>query len=160
MEERDREAAVLRETPGADAEARVLVMTDGADELGLVVAGVRERTLVVYGFSVAGRTDFTAEKPDAETVFILDTLLRSAASFGEVNGADRIRTTFPGFPTTSSACAGSRRRVAHGSADVGARALYVRMGLWGMCVSPRPFFMQKIPNFHPYRLHFRAKMVK
>ena len=87
MEERDREAAVLRETPGADAEARVLVMTDGA----------RERTLVVYGFSVAGRTDFTAEKPDAETVFILDTLLRSAASFGEVNGADRIRTTFPDF---------------------------------------------------------------
>ena len=72
-------------------------MTDGADELGLVVAGVRERTLVVYGFSVAGRTDFTAEKPDAETVFILDTLLRSAASFGEVNGADRIRTTFPDF---------------------------------------------------------------
>ena len=97
MEERDREAAVLRETPGADAEARVLVMTDGADELGLVVAGVRERTLVVYGFSVAGRTDFTAEMPDAETVFILDTLLRSAASFGEVNGADRIRTTFPDF---------------------------------------------------------------
>ena len=62
-----------------------------------MVAGVRERTLVVYGFSVAGRTDFTAEKPDAETVFILDTLLRSAASFGEVNGADRIRTTFPDF---------------------------------------------------------------
>ena len=33
MEERDREAAVLRETPGADAEARVLVMTDGADRI-------------------------------------------------------------------------------------------------------------------------------
>ena len=40
---------------------------------------------------------FAAEKPDAETVFVLDTLLRAAASFGEVHGARRIRTAFPDF---------------------------------------------------------------
>ena len=85
MEEKDREKAILRATAGAGAEARVLVMTDRAD------------ALVVYGFSLGGRTDFAAEKPDAETVFVLDTLLRAAASFGEVHGARRIRTAFPDF---------------------------------------------------------------
>ena len=153
MEERDREAAVLRETPGADAEARVLVMTDGADELGLVVAGVRERTLVVYGFSVAGRTDFTAEKPDAETVFILDTLLRSAASFGEVNGADRIRTTFPDFYDFF-------RLRGFGSADVGDRALYVKNGPVGSACLRGPFSCRKFRISTRTGCIFRAKMVK
>lgn len=97
MEEKDREEAILRVTAGAGAEARVLVMTDGAEELGHVAAGLHADALVVYGFSVGGRTDFAAEKPDAETVFVLDTLLRAAASFGEVHGARRIRTAFPDF---------------------------------------------------------------
>ncbi len=97
MEEKDREEAIRRETAGAGAETRVLVMTDGADELGYVVAGVQAQTLCIHAFSVAGKTDFSTEKPDAQTVFILDTLLRAAASFGEVHGADCIRTSFPDF---------------------------------------------------------------
>lgn len=97
MDEKDREADVLRATAGAGAEARVLVMTDGADELGYVVAGVYGQTVSIHAFSVAGKTDFSAEKPDAQTTFILDTLLRAAASFGEVHGASSIRTDFPDF---------------------------------------------------------------
>lgn len=97
MEDKDREEAISRATEGAGADARVLVMTDGETELGYAVAAVRKKTLVLYGFSVSGRTDFTGEKPDMETVFILDTLMRSAASFGEVNGAKKIETAFPDF---------------------------------------------------------------
>lgn len=97
MQERDREEAICRETPGADAEARVLMMTDGETELGYTVVGVRENTLTIYGFCVNGRSDFSAEQPDFEAVFILDTLMRSAASYGETNGADKIETTFPDF---------------------------------------------------------------
>ena len=88
---------MLRAIPGAGAEARALEMTDGADALGFVAAGLEGDALVVYGFSVGGRTDFSAEKPDAGTVFVLDALLRAAASFGEVHGARRIRTAFPDF---------------------------------------------------------------
>ena len=97
MQEKDREEAICRKTEGAGADARVLVMTDGDAELGYAVAAVQDETLVLYGFSVSGRTDFTQEKPDMETVIILDTLMRSAASFGETNGANRIRTAFPDF---------------------------------------------------------------
>lgn len=54
-------------------------------------------TLVFYGFSVSGQTDFTKSKPDPMTTFVLDTLMRSAASFGETNGMNHIRTAFPDF---------------------------------------------------------------
>lgn len=97
MQEKEKEKAICRETAGAGDNARVLVMTDGGEALGYVVVGIENGTLRIYGFCASGRTDFTQEKPDMETVFVLDTLLRSAASFGEVNGADRIETAFPDF---------------------------------------------------------------
>lgn len=97
MQEKDREEAISRKTEGAGADARVLVMTDGEEELGYAVVGIQNGTLLIYGFSVSGRTDFAGEKPDMETVFVLDTLMRAAASFGETNGADKIETTFPDF---------------------------------------------------------------
>ena len=97
MQEKDREKAICLETAGADADSRVLMMTDGAEELGYVVVSLRENVLYIHGFNVSGKMDFAAEKPGMEEVFILDTLMRSAASFGETNGANHIRTTFPDF---------------------------------------------------------------
>lgn len=97
MQEKVKEEAICRETAGADAESRVLEMTDGEESMGYVVVSLKADTLYIHGFSVNGRTDFSAEKPDMGTVFILDTLMRSAASFGEANGANYIRTTFPDF---------------------------------------------------------------
>ena len=40
--------------------------------------------------------DFT-QPPQGETLFILDTLMRSAASWGEDHGAEAIATCFPDF---------------------------------------------------------------
>ena len=97
MQEKDRERAICRAAAGADGDSRVLVMTDGAEELGYVVVSLREDVLYIHEFNVNGRTDFAAEKPGMEEIFILDTLMRSAASFGETNGANHIKTTFPDF---------------------------------------------------------------
>lgn len=97
MQAKDREKEICSKTAGADAESRVLVMTDGKEELGYVVVSLKEKVLYIHGFCVGGKTDFAAEKPGMEEIFILDTLMRSAASFGENNGADHIRTTFPDF---------------------------------------------------------------
>ena len=97
MQARDREKEICSRTAGADERSRVLAMTDGADELGYVVVSLKEDVLYIHGFSVNGRTDFSGEKPGMEEVFILDTLMRSAASYGENNGANHIKTTFPDF---------------------------------------------------------------
>lgn len=97
MQEKDRELEICRAAAVAEDNARVLMMTDGTEELGYVVVSLKEQVLYIHKFNVGGKTDFTGEKPGMEEVFILDTLMRSAASFGETNGADHIRTTFPDF---------------------------------------------------------------
>ena len=97
MAEKTEEAALLAKTEGAPDNGRVLVMTDGEETLGYVVVALEADTLVFYGFSVSGQTDFTKAKPDPMTTFVLDTLMRSAASFGETNGMNHIRTAFPDF---------------------------------------------------------------
>lgn len=97
MAEKTEEAALLAKIEGAPDNGRVLVMTDGEETLGYVVVALEDDTLVFYGFSVSGQTDFTKAKPDPMTTFVLDTLMRSAASFGETNGMNHIRTAFPDF---------------------------------------------------------------
>ena len=109
MAEKTEEAALLAKTEGAPDNGRVLVMTDGEETLGYVVVALENDTLVFYGFSVSGQTDFTKAKPDPMTTFVLDTLMRSAASFGETNGMNHIRTAFPDFLISSSS-AGLRLR--------------------------------------------------
>lgn len=97
MQAKDREKEICSRTAGADEHSRVLAMTDGAEELGYVVVSLKEDVLYIHGFCVNGRTDFSGEKPGMEEVFILDTLMRSAASYGENNGANHIKTTFSDF---------------------------------------------------------------
>lgn len=97
MQEKDREREICLKTEGADAESRVLAMTDGTEELGYTVVSLKDDVLYIHGFNIGGKTDFSAEKPQMDEIFILDTLMRSAASFGETNGANHIKTTFPDF---------------------------------------------------------------
>lgn len=96
MEDRKAEAARL-EALGADHDARIIAMTDKEEELGFAVAKVENGTLFIYKMGVTGKDDPTVTPPDFESVFVLDTLMRSAASYGEANGAGRIETAFPDF---------------------------------------------------------------
>ena len=92
MEDREEEQRLLAD---AGVEGRVLLMKDGGQPVGYVIVDLEERTLHLRKLSVQGY-DFAAP-PQGESVFILDTLMRSAASYGEDHGADEIVTDFPDF---------------------------------------------------------------
>lgn len=92
MEDREEERRVLQED---GVEGTVLLMKDGGQPVGHVVVALEDGELQIRKF-VAKEYDFT-EAPQGETVFVLDTLMRSAASWGEDHGADRIATAFPDF---------------------------------------------------------------
>ena len=87
MADREREKELLAAVEGAGPEARVLAMTDRGEELGTVAVELRDGTLHILQMR-AGEYDFS-RKPQGEEAFILDTLLRSAASWGENFGAGR-----------------------------------------------------------------------
>lgn len=95
MADREREKELLAAVEGAGPEARVLAMTDRGEELGTVAVELRDGTLHILQMRV-GEYDFS-RKPQGEEAFILDTLLRSAASWGENFGAGEIVTAFPDF---------------------------------------------------------------
>lgn len=95
MKDREAEKKILETLSEAGENARVLLMSDGETDMGWAAVEVKDRVLRILKL-FAGAYDFTA-KPSMEETFILDTLMRSAASFGENNGADRIETAFPDF---------------------------------------------------------------
>ena len=95
MADREREKELLAAVEGAGPEARVLAMTDRGEVLGTVAVELRDGTLHILQMR-AGEYDFS-RKPQGEEAFILDTLLRSAASWGETFGAGEIVTAFPDF---------------------------------------------------------------
>lgn len=95
MADREREKELLAAVEGAGPEARVLAMTDRGEELGTVAVELRDGTLHILQMR-AGEYDFS-RKPQGEEAFILDTLVRSAASWGENFGAGEIVTAFPDF---------------------------------------------------------------
>lgn len=97
MKDKQRENDILQRDGIAGDNAHVLVMTDAGAEMGSVSLQLREGTLFIVSFSLPGKDDFRNEKPGMEAVFILDSLMRAAASFGETHGADQIETCFPDF---------------------------------------------------------------
>ena len=92
MENREEERKLL---DAAGVEGRVLSMKDGGQEVGYAIVDLQEGTLLLRKLAAKGY-DFT-QPPRGEELFILDTLMRSAASYGENNGADWIITDFPDF---------------------------------------------------------------
>lgn len=95
MKDREQEQAILSEISCAGPEARVLAMCERGNVLGTAAVELDGTTLRILKLTAEGY-DFT-EAPKGETVFILDSLMRSAASYGENFGADRIETAFPDF---------------------------------------------------------------
>lgn len=95
MKDREREKELLSEIPGAGDSARVLAMTERDEFLGWTAVETDKGVLRILKLW-ASDYDFQ-EKPQGETVFILDTLVRSAASYGETFGAAFIETAFPDF---------------------------------------------------------------
>ena len=95
LADREREKELLAAVEGAGPEARVLAMADRGEELGTVAVELRDGALHILQMR-AGGYDFS-RKPQGEEAFILDTLLRSAASWGENFGAGEIVTAFPDF---------------------------------------------------------------
>lgn len=94
MEDREREKALLEGIEG-EGERRVLMMTDRGAETGWAAVALDKGVLRILKLSAVGY-DFT-HKPQGEESFILDTLVRSAASYGENFGAAFIETAFPDF---------------------------------------------------------------
>ena len=95
MTDREQEREILAEIPGAGPEARVLAMRERGETLGTAALELDGGTLRILRLSAEGY-DFS-QAPAGETIFVLDSLMRSAASFGENFGADRIETAFPDF---------------------------------------------------------------
>lgn len=78
-----------------DGDARVLLMEDRGEPVGWTAVKLDRGVLRILKLSAVGY-DFS-RKPQGEEVFILDTLMRSAASYGENFGAAFIETSFPDF---------------------------------------------------------------
>ena len=95
MEDRERERELLGDVETIGGVPRVLLMADRGKPLGHVVVETAGTVLRILRLEAAGY-DF-AQKPQGETVFILDSLMRAAASYGETLGAQSIETAFPDF---------------------------------------------------------------
>ena len=97
MENREEERKLL---DAAGVEGRVLSMKDGGQEVGYAIVDLQEGTLLLRKLAAKGY-DFT-QRPQGEELFILDTLMRSAASWGEDHGADAIATSADAVMGTST----------------------------------------------------------
>ncbi len=95
MADREKESAILDQTQRVAGGARVLAMQERETVLGWVALELEHEILRILKFYADGY-DFS-RKPQGEEIFILDTLMRSAASYGETFGARKIETVFPDF---------------------------------------------------------------
>ena len=95
MQDREQERDLLKQVEAAGENARILAMTERGTLLGWVAVELEDKVLRILKLT-AGEYDF-ASPPAGEEVFILDTLVRSAASYGENFGANFIETAFPDF---------------------------------------------------------------
>ena len=95
MQDREREREILKGIKGAGPQARVLAMCERGQTLGTAALELEGAVLRILQLT-AEDYDFS-EAPRGETVFLLDSLMRSAASYGENFGAVSIETAFPDF---------------------------------------------------------------
>ncbi len=95
MEDKEREKALLSEIEQAESSSRVLAMCEQKQLLGYAAVTVKDGKLLLLKLWAKGY-DFS-QKPQGEASFILDSLMRAAASYGETKGAQEILTAFPDF---------------------------------------------------------------
>ncbi len=95
MKDREQEREILDGIDCTGPQARVLAMCERGKTLGTVALELEGGVLRILQLAAEGY-DFS-EAPKGETIFILDSLMRSAASYGENFGAGSIETAFPDF---------------------------------------------------------------
>lgn len=95
MKDEERERDILERLGAAGPEARVLAMCERGQTLGTAALQLDGTVLRILELAAEGYDGSRA--PQGEEIFILDSLMRSAASYGETFGADRIETAFPDF---------------------------------------------------------------
>ena len=95
MTDREQEKERLAQVPDATESTRVLAMTERGETLGWAAVDLTDGGLTIRKLAVEGYD--ASRKPQGEEVFILDSLMRSAASYGETFGANQIETSFPDF---------------------------------------------------------------
>lgn len=86
MSDKDREAKLLESIGAKEENARILAMTEGGSLLGWVAVDILDDTLRMLRFHLED------EASPAEYDFYMDTLMRAAASYGEVNKAGKLAT--------------------------------------------------------------------
>ena len=95
MEDREREKSLLDGlSEKTEDNARVLMMSDGKEELGWVAVKIVHSVLRMLHMEVPGAQP---EALTGESVFIADSLMRAAASYGAAVGAYKIRSLEPAW---------------------------------------------------------------
>ena len=92
MEDTARKQAILAEYPRISGKADVIVMAEKALEYGSAVLSLDGTVLKLYGITVCGQS---LSELDMTGKFVADSLMRSAASYGEHHGATRIESYIP-----------------------------------------------------------------
>lgn len=95
MQDRKAEEVLLAQIGKAGPEARILAMCERGQTLGWVALELSKEVLYILHMAAEGYD--VSRKPQGEEVFVLDSLIRSAASYGETFGATKIATCFPDF---------------------------------------------------------------
>lgn len=80
-----RAGQILKSVPGAEDNARVLLMREGTDELGYIAVDLKSSTIRMLKMEVFGCKDFL--ESDGNSRMCADSLMRAAASFGAAVGA-------------------------------------------------------------------------
>ncbi len=89
MKNREEETRLLSEIAQKESSARILEMTEKGEVLGYVALDLKDEYLRLLHFEIYADPNFTG---GAMSDMFMDSLMRCAASFGEVNGATKICT--------------------------------------------------------------------
>ena len=92
MQDEARKQSMLAGYPGISGRADVIVMEEKELEYGSAVLSVEGTVLKIYDITVCGQS---LSALDMTGKFVADSLMRSAASYGEHHGATRIESYVP-----------------------------------------------------------------
>lgn len=92
MKEEAKKAAILQAYPEITGKADVIVMSEGEEVFGTAVLAVDGTVLKIYDIRINGQDSASLDMMGKLTA---DSLMRSAASYGEHFGADRIEAYVP-----------------------------------------------------------------
>jgi len=95
MKDRTRAGLIIQTLHDAEADAEVLLMSDGSNELGYVVIDMISSVIRMLKMEVFGCHDFTNLKE--QNRMCADSLMRATASYGATVGAYQIESQIDGL---------------------------------------------------------------